>query len=466
MLSLLSRHRPFAVIIVLALLVRAAVVLGYPPARLYWGDSFSYLDIALDLRPEPTLRPVGYPLLLRALSPLHSVAAVAVVQHLIGVATGVLVYAVARRRSAPVWAANAATVPGLFGEGFLRLEHAILADTLFVFLVVAALSVLLWRTDLGHRAALAAGVLLAYATLVRTIGVLLIGVVVLVLLLRRRGARPLLTLVAAAVLPLGCYAAWYGTHHGRFAVSGADGVMLWARTMTFADCAKIRPPADLAALCPNGTVTDAASEYVWHPEAAVNLLPGGAFANNDRARAFALRAIAAQPLDYLWHVARDTSIAFHWTPEPHPDRTTPAFGFAHGRWDLPGVPLVERLRRDYAPDIDAMRSVSPYADLLIAYQQAAHLRGPVLLAILVAGALRLRRTLLPWAAAMTLLVGPVAVLDFDHRYVLPAIPVACLAAALAAGRRPTGLAFTEMSGFSASRKPSQDVARLKAVKGA
>ncbi|MBE3014756.1 hypothetical protein IL992_37100 [Microbispora sp. NEAU-D428] len=147
-------------------------------------------------------------------------------------------------------------------------------------------------------------------------------------------------------------------------------------------------------------------------------------------------------MDYLRDVVKDTALAFAWTPVAHPARAVPAFGFALGTWPLPAdQPLADQVRREYDPDLTGMRSVRPYADLLIAYQYPAHLRGPLLAAILLlglAGALRRpRRTAaLPWAVAVTLLVAPVAVLDFDHRYVLPVVPVACLAAGLAFARPP------------------------------
>ncbi|MEW1844003.1 hypothetical protein AB0392_39165 [Nonomuraea angiospora] len=440
-LSALADHRVFAALLLLAAALRVVTMLGYRPATLYWYDSFTYLDTAVHPAPSATFHPIGYPLLLRALLPFHSVELVAAVQHVIGLSTGMLLYAVLRRRSAPGWAAASATVPLLFDASFLRLEHAVLSDAQFIFLVVAGLAVLMWSPRLSVRAAAGAGLLFAGAALTRTIALPLLLLVVLVLAGRRVGWRPLAALVLAGALPLAGYAAWYAQHHGRFAISGADGVALWARTMTFADCARIQPPPDLARLCPNGTKVDAASEYVWAPGASLNRLPGDRFTHNDLARSFAIDAILAQPLDYLGDVVRDTAIAFSWTPIPHPARTTPAFGFKSGHWELPDQPLIDKVKREYDPDIRGLSSVSPYADFLIAYQYAAYLRGPflglILLLGLVAAVRRPRVALLPWAVAMGLLIGPVAVLDFDHRYVLPVIPVACLAAALAfqAGER-------------------------------
>jgi hypothetical protein len=439
----LATHRLFAAVLTLAAALRVVTMLGYRPAQLYWYDSFSYLDAAVHLRPSAAFHPIGYPLLLRVLWPFHSVEVIAAVQHTMGLGIGLMIYALLRRKSLPAWGATLATVPVLFDASFLRLEHAVLSDTQFVFLVVAGLVTLMWSPELSARAATGAGLLFATAALTRTIALPLLIVVLVLLAVRRAGWRPLAAMAIAGTLPLAAYAGWYDHYHGRFALSGADGVALWARTMTFADCAVIKPPPEEAKLCPNGTVVDAASEYVWAPGASLNRLPGDRFSHNDLARSFALRAIAAQPFDYLREVVKDTSLTFAWTPVAHPARTTPAFGFGRGNWPLPGFPLIDKVREQYDPDIRGLYSVEPYASFLVAYQYPAYLRGPLLGVILVAGGLgavlRRRTALLPWGVAAALLVGPVAVLDFDHRYVLPVIPFACLAAALAvpAIRRPS-----------------------------
>lgn len=350
-----------------------------------------------------------------------------------------LSYVLLRRWSLPGWGASLATVPVLFDPSFVRLEHAVLSDLQVMVLVMAALLALMWRPEVSVRAAAVAGVLLALAGLTRTAAVPLIGLAALWLVLRRTPWRRTAALLLAGALPLLAYAGWYAQHHGRFALSGSDGVALWARTMTFADCSIIKPPPELAPLCPNGTVVDAASEYVWAPGASLNRLPGGRFAHNDLARTFAVRAIAAQPLDYLREIVRDTSLAFTWEPVAHPKRVRPATTFPHGSWTLPEEhALIGEVRREYDPDIRGMSSVEPFGSILAAYPYPWFLHGPLFGVLLLAGALgsagRRRPALLPWSFAVFLLVGPVAALDFDHRYVLPAIPLACVAAALSVRR--------------------------------
>jgi hypothetical protein len=439
------RHALFAAVLAAAAALRILTVLGYRPGRVYYVDSYQYIQLALHPQPSQGFRNIGYPLLLRLLLPFHSVPVVIAVQHVLGLATGLLMYALLRRRNLPAWGAVLATVPVLFDAQMLQLEHAVLSDLLFIFLVVAAVVTLLWSPGLpSARAAAGAGLFLALAALTRSVGVPLLLLVLVFLAVRRVGVRRFAAAVVAGLLPLALYASWYRAEHGRFALSGTDGVSLWARTMTFADCRRIQPPPEEVPLCPNGTWRDAASEYVWAPGSSLNRLPGDAETKNSLARSFAVHAILAQPLDYLGAVGHDVSLAFRWTPARHPRRVTPAFGFAKGRWVPGGVPPSARQAlRAYDPGTSGeYHSAEPYAAVLRGYQYPAYLRGPFLAGILLAGALGLRRgTLLPWGAAVTLLVAPVAALDFDHRYVLPVVPVACLAAALGVAgqvRRPSG----------------------------
>ena len=77
----------------------------------------------------------------------------------------------------------------------------------------------------------------------------------------------------------------------------------------------------------------------------------------------------------------------------------------------------------------------------MSYQRYAYLPGTLLGVILLGGlaGMAVRRRVsgagLPWAFAVTILLVPPMIADFDLRYLVPAVPAACLAAALAFARR-------------------------------
>ena len=90
--------------------------------------------------------------------------------------------------------------------------------------------------------------------------------------------------------------------------------------------------------------------------------------------------------------------------------------------------------------------VNPFAELIRVYQRYVWLPGTVYGLILLVGlagvVLRWRRAgrdaLLPWLCSVALIVAPAATAEFDYRYVTTAVPFACLAAAMAFGRRTRG----------------------------
>ncbi|MEZ7129312.1 hypothetical protein ACBR40_28610 [Nonomuraea sp. AD125B] len=441
--SLARRHRWFLVVLTLGTLLRALAMLGYRPA-LWFPDTYTYVVTVFHPRPD-LVRPAGYSMFIKLLEPLHSFAAVAAVQHLMGLAAGVLIYRVARR--APRWAATLATVPVLLDAYQVELEHLLVSDTLFMFLVVSAVALGATRRT---GAAVAIGLLLAAATLTRTVGQPLIVVFAAWFLLRRR-FRPTGALLAAALVPVVAYGAWFYVTYQRVGLVGANGVFLYARTMSFADCARMDPPADLKVLCDPRPPEQRppSQEYIWAKDAPIVQLPGITFTKetDDLAARFAARAILTQPLDYAASVLGELARTFRWDRPVYPDQEIYAYyEFPVTPPGPPGRYPAQRgaeFAQRYEQGAIGTEIVEPYAGWLRAYQSMARLPGPVLLAALLVppvAALRRRRSggrlpggaywALPWSTAIVLLITPAAAAEFDYRYVLPAVPLACLAAVL------------------------------------
>src|SRR6266487_1887533 len=114
----------------------------------------------------------------------------------------------------------------------------------------------------------------------------------------------------------------------------------------------------------------------------------------------------------------------------------------------PGGGTLSGDQRAYSHSVSsATRAYEPYAGFMRGYQRFVYLRGTLLGIIMLIGLAAIVRSLrrggvtrldrwggpalLPWLTAFGLLLVPVVTADFDLRYVVPSVPVACLAAALA-----------------------------------
>ncbi|HEX2313592.1 MAG TPA: hypothetical protein VHJ17_07670 [Thermomonospora sp.] len=446
--------------------LRGVAMLGYPPA-MYFNDTFDYIHAALDPYPHP-LRPDGYSFLLFALKPFHSFLLVTGVQHLLGLAMGVMIYATLRHRfRLPGWGAALAAAPVLLDGYQIQLEHLILSDTLFAFLVVSAVTLLLWRDRPGPGAAAVLGLLLAWAWLTRTLGLpVLLGVCVY-LLLRRVGWRALAVTLTACAVPVVAYMSWFAGVHGQFSMTSADGVFLFARAYKFADCHKI--PNLTAAeqqLCvqPAHKLPNS-QDGIWDRRSPLKRVRDQRFGpeQNAVAGSFSRKAIMAQPGDYLRVVAKDFLRSFRWDRPVFPDPKTfrqyefkphepplPMWRMANGKGpSAAGVAII------YEGGRARTMVVEPYAEVIRVYQDHVYLRGTLLGGLLLVGLAGMVRSwrrfggaaFLPWSLATGLLLAPAATVEFDYRYVLPAVPLASLAAGIACAQ----YALSRRSRSSSSR---------------
>ena len=166
---------------------------------------------------------------------------------------------------------------------------------------------------------------------------------------------------------------------------------------------------------------------------------------NQLAENFAIRAIEAQPLDYAKAVFDDTWRVFGWKRIVFPNAATYdeyLFGYRSlpiPAWDLAKLGPYDSYAAAYVQGNPLTHVVAPFAAIIRVYQRYVWLPGTVYGLILLAGlggmVLAWRRlggeALLPWTISLALIVVPAATAEFDYRYVLAAVPFACLAAAMA-----------------------------------
>jgi hypothetical protein len=457
--ALWRSHRLFTIVALISLVPRILAALSFRPALLT-ADSFLYMQGAVDHN-LGAIRPSGYSAFLAPFAVLpHTLLAVTTVQHLMGIAIGAIVYGLLRYWGLPAWGATLAAAPVLLDTREIALESFILPDVLFCLVLMVVVALLLTRSTPRLWQCAVAGLLMAYVTVLRGNGLPLVVIVALFLLIRKVGWRSLAAAAAAFAIPVLGYILVFHSEYGQFNLTSSDGIFLWSRTTSFANCAVIKPPRDLVPLCPTSQTQikkaarapawsvsallnePAPADYLWASDAwwRHDAHPGINAYNNKLGMRFALDAIKAQPGGYLAASARDIMLGFLATDRPQ-SQTTMTFTTRPHIAKLPSY--YARYERNFAGTTSNTHPVYPYAYFLFLYQQPVYFPGVVLLLVFLAGLVGVVRKwrswggmqALPWALAAVSIISPALATQELYRYMMVAIPLACLALGLSFARR-------------------------------
>jgi len=314
---------PLAILLLIAVALRFAFWLEYRPAVMNNADSFAYLETANgDLFADPA-RPIGYPLFMRM---LHVVSAdvdfTILIQHLLGIATALVLYTTVRRVGAPRWAALVAAAAVLLSLDQVQVEHTLLSEPVFAFGLALVFYAAVRSLDsprivadpltTRHAWILAAGAALGLSAWVRAIGAPLVPFLALWFAIAipgrpwtRIGHGALAGVAAVAVLLV--YFELNSATTGHFGITQSTGWALYGRTAPIADCTEFEPPAGTSELCQSTDPEDRPGPdyYAWDPGSPAHRAYGGPPNANDSVGAFAREVVLHQPLYYGWTVFRD-----------------------------------------------------------------------------------------------------------------------------------------------------------------
>ena len=443
----LARLRPppaLAILLLAGLAARLWLMLDYRPAYLSSNDSARFLHFAHvdDGMYRDTFGPTGYAAFLKVLRFFSDQLEFTVaVQHLLGVAAALLLYAAVRRLGAPVWAAAIPAGVVLLSGDELYMEHTLLSEAPFLPLLAAGLYAAVRAIGASRPFAwlALAGALFASTALFRNVGMILLPVLVLwVLVAMRPRLASAGVAAAAAAAVLGVYAigaALDGDNTGWTATSGWNA---YGRSAPFADCEQFDEPPGTESLCetrPSGE-RPGSLFYLWYEGSPARAKYGHPPIGQETLGKFGRRAILAQPFDYVKTVVvelpRFLNPTFHKKP------------YSGGGWFLMsrrGEPAEVRVLFQLSRDYDhAEFSPGSSGEVIGDWQRIQRLGGVVpglMVAFALAGAFAARGPALRGLALFglsgaALVVMPAATLSLLGRYTVPPTPVVAAAGAVGA----------------------------------
>lgn len=446
---LARRHWALTVLLIAGSALRIVTQLAYRPALLYI-DSPKYLINGMEM-----YDPEGYRALIRPVLWFGNLAVLAAVQHALGLAMAVVLYALLIRHGVPRWAAALAAAPVLLDAYQLQIEQTIMPEVMFEALVVAGLAVLLWTRRLSSTLVIVAGCVLGTSAIVRQVGELLVAPGLVFVVLGARGwlvrVRRAAVFTACFAFPILAYMTFSATvMNNGFRLSSMNNAMLYGRAAAAADCPALKIPAYERPLCPSPAMASAlgVDGLVNNPTSPIHTYAPPAHADASKAvDDFSFSVLRQQPLRIAGSIAGDAVKLF--APTRHTVRGDPPIA----RWQFqtaypvypPRITLrtADRLFQSTGGG-GPPTAARPLAVSLRAYQlNGGYAPGPYLLLALLAGlggiASYRRGRNGPTVLACLLVtgIGVAAVLgadlyEFSWRYQLPALVTLPVAGALGA----------------------------------
>ena len=431
------RNWPAALVLGAGAALRGFVIVAYAP--FFWfPNTDAYLASAEAMRPGEA-HPWGYSGFLWFADFGLNYRQIVALQHLLVLALAGLLYTFLVRRGVAKTLAALAIVPLSLSPLLVNIEHHLLPEPLFLFLLTAAVLVLVWRDGAPSlRACAGAGFLAAAAGLTQLVGLVMIVPLVVYLICRRTGVIRLAAMLLAFVIPLGGYLLWMNATHGLSAFTTWRGKHLYARVAPFAQCDQLGElTAQQRLLCDSRPVEQRPGPewYLWSDRnAPAHELPDSVLLG------FARKVIAHQPLDYVRAVGGGTAHVFYPGQRQRPREPC----VAHWAFPdpLPGSCRADRVGSDMWREhpVTVNRTL---AHGLSQYGRLDYLVGPAFLACVLvtlfalvwrprAGGSRARLDAALFAAVgLALTIAAVATANFSYRYTVPLYSTLPIAAAIA-----------------------------------